>query len=892
MSLPTNKTLIACVCAMLVCEFSSPMLACANVPEEFVALVHGAEERIEIRHFGRALGLYRVHVSPSAVRIEEPERLMRALDGIAEVEQYGDAIEEALSTTMPRNGNLVCASQSSGCSHIETQSAAVIFDESNGVLNLFLSPTWLKAQAQDSRFHEISASTESALIHNQIVNVSAGKHYRSLSVSGSAALGISEKSFVGGNWDFSHTGYLYGARNEFRLRDLYYRRDWGAKHYSQVGRMDSRNLASRLGGNFGFSMLPTSTIDGVRVGTTLAYVNAKAAAQGVPVTVLLSRDARVDAYRGNELLGSFYLRSGINTLDTSYFPEGAYLVTLRIFEDGVQVRTQSTPFSKRGGVGDDTVQWFAQAGRPVESFNATGAALEAAAGVRVPLPGAVSLTSGVATQRSKLFSETSATWSHTFPVGVLSLSGAFFFGTDGTRGNTQSLSFSRGASWSVYRYQVRSGQPRGNAAYRTVGSYDTITASVSMPLGNWSAMFGYTFNKSVGRAYNPDPINDQPWYVQSRRTSESRISRAMQLAISRSDTWRGVNFSSRVGAFVRNDAARGGDRGFYVGLSMSRAKTASAPGDASSYTSGGTDVRSSRGQSDVNYNASQNWAWDGNTYREVGVDVSGTGTSSTSARLSGRSSGSKYGNVTAAVSNSFLREHGSAPSVTGSYVSSMAVGSQGLVWGGAGSQSEPMAGVMVGVAPSDEARGAAAEVDLPGLRQGNVSYGERRFAPVPAFSPLSFEVRDATALEAQSAASSVVEGLGRRELFMIPGRMLTHNVESKSVYTYVGQALSPDGFPLSDSVILNAPTPPLDEAGGFVAEFDRKETEMYLADGRDVLRCPLAVKDQRDVLMLVGAVQCEITDLQDLPDEISKQARVKRVLERRYVLTEPGTKIN
>ncbi|WP_039369458.1 TcfC E-set like domain-containing protein [Pandoraea fibrosis] len=891
---PFRKSLLACLGAMSVYDIAMPVQALARVPSGFEEIVEGAEERVEVKFLGRTLGLFRVHVTPDTVRIEEPERLMRAIVDFVDVEHFGEPLADSLTTIMPRNSHLTCQGQSASCSYVETKTAAVIYDESNGVLNLFVSPEWIRQKTIDNQFHEITASTQNALVHGQTFNVSTGKNYRSLSVSGTGALGLSEKSFIGGNWDFAHTSYARSVRSELRMRDLYYRHDLGAEHYAQIGRMDSRNLASRLGGNFGFSMLPTGVLDGVRAGTTLAYANAAVAAQGTPVTVLLTRDARVDAYRGNELLGSFYLRSGINTLDTSQFPEGSYLVTLRIFEDGVQVRTQSSPFSKTGGgPGSERTQWFAQVGRAAERGDITRSGVVAAAGVRVPLPGDVSLTSGIASQRGKLFSETSLAWTKTFPVGVLSLSGAYFFGTDGTRGNTQNISWSNGVSFNVYRYQVRAGRSNGTPAYRTVGSYDTVTASVSMPLGKWSAMLGYTFNKSLGTTqYESSPFNDRPWLVRPRPVGGNRISRAMQAEFSRSDMWRGVTFNSRVGVFARQDAGRARDHGIYVGVSISRAQPASADGGASTYTSGSVDVRTNRKESAVNYTASQNWAWQGNTYREVGVDLSGTGTTSAAVRVSGRTTGSKYGNANGAIVNSYSKHFGNSPSLSGSYTSSVAISRQGVMFGGASMQGEPMAGLAVSVGGHEEASGAAAEVSAPGGQGVRVNFGESVLMPVPAFSPIAVEVRDVGGHDAAGAATSVIEGLGRRDLFMVPGHLTTRTVESKVVYTYVGQALSPDGMPLADSVILNGPIASLDDAGGFVAEFDRKASDMYVADGASIMRCPLAVKDRRDVLMMVGEVRCEVANASELPPEISRQARVKRVLDRRYVLSEGGKKAN
>ena len=346
-----KKTVVACLGAICVMDIVSVAHAASVVPPGFEDIVTGQDERINVNFLGKPLGLFRVFVTPDAVRFEDSARLLQALGSQLNPATDVSTIGDALSKSMARNGNLACAGPAgvNGCGYVDTDSAAVIYDESEGNIELFLSRDWVSVEERDQRFREPSPMTENALIHQQTINLSGGRGYESLSVSGTGALGITPKSFIGGNWNFTHTGYSRGSDSHVQLQDLYYRHDLGTEHYAQAGRMDNRNLASALGGNFGFTMLPVGTLDGMRVGTTLAYVNPEVAQQGTPVTLLLPRDSRIDAYRGKELLGTSYMKAGVNALDTSRFPEGTYPLTLRVFENGVQVRTQTTPFTKTGG---------------------------------------------------------------------------------------------------------------------------------------------------------------------------------------------------------------------------------------------------------------------------------------------------------------------------------------------------------------------------------------------------------------------------------------------------------------------------------------------------------------------------------------------------------------
>ncbi|WP_322040989.1 hypothetical protein [Burkholderia diffusa] len=58
-----------------------------------------------------------------------------------------------------------------------------------------------------------------------------------------------------------------------------------------------------------------------------------------------------------------------------------------------------------------------------------------------------------------------------------------------------------------------------------------------------------------------------------------------------------------------------------------------------------------------------------------------------------------------------------------------------------------------------------------------------------------------------------------------------------------------DFVSLSDSAVLNGAMPLIDSQGGFIAELDHGEDEQFVADGPTLMRCPLHVKRQQDVLI-------------------------------------------
>ena len=311
----------------LLLMLGAPYACAQRLPPGFEDVAGGHAERVEVRAFGRSAGLWPVWVTLEHVQIEQPAQVLAALGLTGEAQT---ALLSALSAPLPRDSHLAClhAQPQPGCgwraAPDDPATVTAIFDEAEGVLLLFPSAHWLAQEAARTRFHQASEQARNALLYQQAMHLSGGERELAFNLDGRAAQGVGRAGHLGGSWNHARwraAGTAARARTD--VDELYYRHDLGARHYLQLGRIDRRNLSSPLGGQFGLSLLPLGRMQGVRAGTTLAYLDTDALEDALPVSVLLGRDARVDVFDDERLLQTFYLPAGASTLDTRLFPPAA-----------------------------------------------------------------------------------------------------------------------------------------------------------------------------------------------------------------------------------------------------------------------------------------------------------------------------------------------------------------------------------------------------------------------------------------------------------------------------------------------------------------------------------------------------------------------------------------
>lgn len=841
-----------------------------RVPPGFESLLLGQDEQVEVSLFGSSLGLYMALVKPDTVQFLQPEQIVDDLKQQGKIQPVqANSLLAVLKQPLARNGHLYCQNRvtQQGCGFIESDSVAIIFNENRNAIDLFINPKWLAARSVASRYYQ-SAQSRNAFIQSQTLNWSSSRDMHNASFSATSALGLGEGRYLAANWQAIALKSASRTETRMQLQDVWLRQDIGKTHYLQAGRLDQRNLASPLGGSFNFSLLPMPQFDGVRFGTTQAWLNQAVARKedATPVTVVLNRPARIDIYRGEQLLSTQYFSAGLQDLNSDSFPGGSYPLQLRIFENGVLVRGEEIPFSKAASDnGGNGLEWFAQTGRVSEQQNDPAQSWQA--GFRARFLRSMALTSGFSSLGGKLYNESRIDWQGAIGDSTLSASAAVLQGSDGVKGHSRQIGYHNGISLNLYQYQQRGSQCQGRQGWDNLSCGDSLSASLSTQLAGWTALAGYT--RSESRSYQ---LSEQQalYSPPRRRSSEKSRQQSSQLSLSRAFIWGDLSLNGRFGVYEAKQDNQQSDRGAFIGVSVGHINRSSSSSRRSNQSRASMEYRSGGNGGPQNYwNASHTESELVDNFREVTVGIGGNQQGYGYASLGGRFD-SRYGNVSSTLTQN--QGKASATTFTGAYSSSLvSTGTDVWLGGGNGTGTASGATLIQVEGPQEHYRGAAVEVRGNG-RPLALGFGDSTVLLNGGYQQTQTDLRERVE-NGNPLFATLGSGAGRKSNFIAPGRLTTRKVTGKVTWTWVGQALA-SGKGISQGQVLNSVWGQLDSRGGFVLETDSAMKTLYVMQKSQIFACPLKVRETREVLRMVGQTHCEEIAISALPEQLQKHQRL------------------
>lgn len=892
-----------------------------SVPPGFESMIAGQTQLIELHLLGRKLGLYSGFVTPDSVTFADPQDIVEALPLAPLSEQDRANLLERLRLPLKRNNQLACSNQilsSDGCGYLSSDALDIIYSEAEGRADLFLKNAWLNhQQSTNAVLVTPTQGTERAFLQRQSMTAATSSGYRSIAADASAALGVSDNSFFATDYRILYNASQYGQsqrqQTNLDVGDLYYRYDLERRYYTQFGRISARNLSEPSGGSFGFRSLPIGRMHGVRVGTTRAYLNNKAGARRTPVMVQLTRPARVDAYRGAQLLSTAYFNAGMHSVDTAGFPPGSYMVSLRIIEDGRYVRSEQQPFSRvdsgAGKPGD--VQWFMQAGKRDETDGSAARGMAVLGGVGMALTERSSLTVGLAHQNKAAYGEVRLDHQYPTDQGVLSTSATLFGGTDGSRSNAQEIYWSGPFMASIYRTSsrtnARTSSPiatRSANNHSGVANAESLTASLSKSIARWTVTGAYTrINSDTSYAaqlladsgYGSErPMNLAPNMLPARQWRQRSQTTGMQLSLNRVFNIAGLDVNTSLSLYQRRtDGAS--DRGAFLSFTFAHA----APSrnnriDFDANTSAGVSMEKMASGSAARLNGSQTFTRNGTMHQEFGVNIDVAAKESLDLNLYARLQG-KLGDAYASVAHHYdVASNHHTPSFSGTYSSTVAVTRSGVMLGGDTGGTAPMAGILVSARGDDNASDQAlARVRGYSGIDYRLNAGDHILLPAAAFHAVTTEVSDPDARHGGGIAS-VKSGAGVRDWFVLPGHIGVHEVSSIVTYTYLGQlhiASNTDDAgnrQLAGGTILDAIVPDINDDGSFVSDFHFTPSVLNVLKGRQLYQCHLPqTEPSESSVRNVGSIECAPALVGSLPKPLLSDQRVLRLLSKNGVAGAP-----
>ncbi|WP_253377843.1 TcfC E-set like domain-containing protein [unidentified bacterial endosymbiont] len=857
------------------------------IPPGFEAIVLGQQEYIDVYLAGHNLGKFYATVNLDTVKFEQPQKIVTAM-ALGNDPDRIKTVTAKLSQPLERHGELACSAinNSVGCGYLATKDVALIYNDEQNAVTLFLNKAWYPDNAQSTLYLNASRDDNivNAFIHQQDLNVAIQDEFKSAYLQGTGALGITDNSYIGGYWSLNGNESDGETTTDADVSELYYRYDLFSRFYVQGGRMDSRSLFNLDGGNFTFSFLPLDAFDGVRAGSTLSYLNREQAGQGTPVNVLLSRSSRVDAYRDNQLLGSFYLNGGNQSLDTASFPSGSYTLQLKIYESNQLARTDVVPFTKTGSLTDGHTQWFLQAGKLADDSSSStdysdDGATSAQAGLRIPLTAQSEMMLGVASVDDNVSGEISGHITPTLGAfGDMDLQNGFFYNDQGGRGNMQQLNWhaENFPALSFYRKDTSGGQCSGenDAEDYDLTCFESINAGLTQTILSWSLSLNWnrTRNHADYRSrWDNDEAFDDNYFSQ---TSANSTSDSVQLSASRAFSLTNWMMNTNLGIFTRNESGDN-DKGAYLMFSFSEIPHQDNNARSRSTTLS-TDYRTSKHSKDqTSWNLSRTWYDDNVNHKEMGISLGGLNTDTLDSGVNGRIDG-LYGNLSANLTDSYAtQEHDHNTAFTGSYSSTLAVSRHGVQVGRAGN-GDPSAAVLIDVKKMDDDTADALSVDAStNGNRASLTGDESVLFPYTGYEMGYVDVNDSTRKH-QTGTTNVIMGSGKQSLMLLPGKLRYREVSATFNYNYIGRLLLPDALKHSPLIGLNSAMLLMADDGGFTLEMQGSSRDLYVLAGNTFLKCPLKVLKKRVSMRFAGDIQCSVIAYNQLPAPIQVQAQLKQ----------------
>ena len=469
-----------------------------SIPEGFEALTNMQTTLADFYFGDRLVDSAEVSYNHEYVEITNPVELIRKIPGVLEPEIVAQALSGQIS---PNIAQICLTGRDTSCGRLSPDIAGVIFNADEFRADIFIDPEYLETRLQAHSKFLPESSSDLGIIQGLTATTSGVTGTQSDSnnytLYGNTLLGWKENHIVS-EWDVS-------KNNDFSFETLYAERDTQGMLYGAGYLSSSAIMTPEFSTN--------QRLLGVRMGTSSNSRTDSGNVSATPVQFFASGRNRVEVVRDDRLIYSTTVDAGNQELDTSSFPNGAYEITVRVYDGSVLVQEFTRFFVKTMRIPPaDELLWYIEGGEIVRRDrektipdSADEWLVRGAIGTRLAERASLTMI-GTTTSEERTFEAETYFQGHNWDVSVTGM-----IGNNDAKGAAVDSYVSLGDVTGNYYFRRlwNNNYDAANALQLLSSSYETHSLSVTSPF--MKGYLSYSLNHNVDQDNESTTTNTVTW---------------------------------------------------------------------------------------------------------------------------------------------------------------------------------------------------------------------------------------------------------------------------------------------------------------------------------------------------------------------------------------------
>jgi len=302
----------------IVCIIFSATCSADEVPPGFDLLPETETTIVDIFFGRKEIVKTKAIFDENEITFLKPQDIVKHISNLKDPEK----VMKLLSQPLPTNEHMVCKKKNPTpeCNYVKTKTVAVIFNPRKYKAIIIINAAYF-LPSEKPTLEYVACSTGALAYVNQMNLDFSTDQNQSTFTANNNGVGSRGNASVVTNWDntYLENKVTRTTTNIILAQDLYF--NYLYRHL---------NYRFGLTQSEGSILVPSFPVFGAKLSTTgrLAYNSSQLSS--TPIQLEITAPSFVNIYRGPSLISTQYFQPGLHYLDTTNFPTGAYLLTIRI----------------------------------------------------------------------------------------------------------------------------------------------------------------------------------------------------------------------------------------------------------------------------------------------------------------------------------------------------------------------------------------------------------------------------------------------------------------------------------------------------------------------------------------------------------------------------------